>query len=269
MHDPATLLKEERHALLLQILNREGKLLASELSERLNVSEDTIRRDLREMARGQQLQRVHGGALPRNPAPPYAARIQQATEAKSAIAEAAARLVQDGQLVLMDGGSTTLQLALCLPRQLRATIITNSPPIAVALAAYSRVETILLGGRLNKQEQVTMGASTLDELRSYRADLCFLGVCSLHPEAGIGVSEAEEAKIKTRHDRALGGGRRAGDCGQARNDLALHRRAGEFPDLPSDRPRRGAIGLGSLPGAGGYGDRGKTVNRLLQQDGKL
>src|SRR5438445_11475401 len=83
MHDPATLLKEERHALLLQILNREGKLLASELSERLNVSEDTIRRDLREMARGQQLQRVHGGALPRNPAPPYAMRTRQATEAKS------------------------------------------------------------------------------------------------------------------------------------------------------------------------------------------
>src|SRR5438045_3928436 len=74
----------------------EGKLLASELSERLNVSEDTIRRDLREMARGQQLQRVHGGALPRNPAPPYATRTRQATEAKSAIAEAAARLVQDG-----------------------------------------------------------------------------------------------------------------------------------------------------------------------------
>jgi DeoR/GlpR family transcriptional regulator of sugar metabolism len=196
MHDPATLLKEERHALLLQILNREGKLLASELSERLNVSEDTIRRDLREMARGQQLQRVHGGALPRNPAPPYATRTRQATEAKSAIAEAAARLVQDGQLVLMDGGSTTLQLALSLAPQLRATIITNSPPIAVALAAHSRVETILLGGRLNKQEQVTMGPSTLDELRSYRADLCFLGVCSLHPEAGIGVPEVEEAQIK-------------------------------------------------------------------------
>jgi DeoR/GlpR family transcriptional regulator of sugar metabolism len=196
MHDPATLLKEERHALLLQILNREGKLLASELSERLNVSEDTIRRDLREMARGQQLQRVHGGALPRNPAPPYATRTRQATEAKNAIAEAAARLVQDGQLVLMDGGSTTLQLALSLAPQLRATIITNSPPIAVALAAHSRVETILLGGRLNKQEQVTMGPSTLDELRSYRADLCFLGVCSLHPEAGIGVPEVEEAQIK-------------------------------------------------------------------------
>jgi len=196
MHDPATLLKEERHALLLQILNQEGKLLASELSERLNVSEDTIRRDLREMARGQQIQRVHGGALPRYPAAPLATRTQQATEAKRAIASAAARLVQDGQLVLMDGGSTTLQMALCLPPQLRATIITNSPPIAVALAAHSHVETILLGGRLNKREQVTMGASTLDELRSYRADLCLLGVCSLHPEAGIGVPEVEEAQIK-------------------------------------------------------------------------
>lgn len=196
MHDPAALLKQERHALLLQILNREGKLLASELSERLNVSEDTIRRDLREMARGQQLHRVHGGALPTNSVPPYVVRTQQATEAKSAIAEAAARLVRDGQLVLMDGGSTTLQLALCLPPHLRATIITNSPPIAVVLAAHSSVETILLGGRLNKQEQVTMGASTLDELRSYRADLCFLGVCSLHPDAGIGAPEVEEAQIK-------------------------------------------------------------------------
>ena len=75
--------------MLMQILNREGKLVASDLSARLKVSEDTIRRDLREMACGQQLQRVHDGALPRNSAPPYAARTQQATEAKSAIAEAA------------------------------------------------------------------------------------------------------------------------------------------------------------------------------------
>jgi DeoR/GlpR family transcriptional regulator of sugar metabolism len=195
-HDQATLLKEERHALLLQILGREGKLLASELSERLHVSEDTIRRDLREMASGLQLQRVHGGALPRNPSPAYTARTRQSVDAKNAIAEAAAGLVRDGQLVLMDGGTSTLQLALCLPSQVRATIVTNSPPIAVALSAHPRIETILLGGRINKQEQVTTGASTVDELRGYRADICFLGVCSLHPEAGIGVPEVEEAQMK-------------------------------------------------------------------------
>jgi DeoR/GlpR family transcriptional regulator of sugar metabolism len=197
MQNPANLLKQERQALILETLRREGKLLASEWSERLNISEDTVRRDLRELARQHKLQRVHRGALPRSKSlPAYTARQYQAPEAKRAIAAAAAKLVHDGQLLFVDGGTTTLQLACHLPEELRATVVTNSPAVAVALAMHPAVEVILLGGRLYKPAQVTVGAAAMEELRSFHADVCFLGVCSVHPEVGLSIEDFEEAHIK-------------------------------------------------------------------------
>lgn len=196
VHNPA-LLKQERHALLIEELRREGKILAGELSARLNVSEDTIRRDLRELARDRKLLRVHGGALPRPPgAAAFQARRSQASAAKAAIGQAAAKLIQDGQLVFMDGGTTTLHTAQHLPQDLSATIVTNSPPLAIALAGHERVQVVLLGGRFSKEAQITMGAVTLTQVQSFRADLCLLGICSLHPEIGLSVPDLEEAEIK-------------------------------------------------------------------------
>ncbi|HLK64400.1 MAG TPA: DeoR/GlpR family DNA-binding transcription regulator [Bryobacteraceae bacterium] len=197
MQNQTNLMKEERQALLLATLQREGKVLASEWSERLRVSEDTIRRDLRELARQQKLQRVHGGALPRSTTvASYTERQRQAPAEKSAIGAAAAKLVAEGQLIFVDGGTTTLQLARHLPLELRATVVTNSPAAAVALANHSNVEIILLGGRFSKPAQVTIGAAAVEELRRFHADLCFLGVCSLHPEVGLSIGDFEEAQIK-------------------------------------------------------------------------
>src|SRR6185503_630711 len=128
------MLTAERRQQILEALRRDGKVLATELSAALNVSEDTIRRDLRELAEAGLLQRVHGGALPRSPASAsYIARQSQAPSAKAAIARAAVQLLRSGQVIVLDGGTTTLQIAQQLPIDLRATIITNSPPIAVAL----------------------------------------------------------------------------------------------------------------------------------------
>jgi DeoR/GlpR family transcriptional regulator of sugar metabolism len=191
------MLTVERRQHILETLRHDGKVLATELSVALHVSEDTIRRDLRELAEAGLLQRVHGGALPSSPASAsYAARQQQAPSAKAAIARAAARLLRDGQVILLDGGTTTLQVAQHLPIDLRATVITNSPPIAVALAEHPEVEVILIGGRLYKRSLVTIGAATVEALRMVRADICMLGVCSLHPEAGISVPDLEEAHVK-------------------------------------------------------------------------
>jgi DeoR/GlpR family transcriptional regulator of sugar metabolism len=197
MQHPAAWLREERHGYLLDCLRTEGKLVASEMSGRLSVSEDTIRRDLRELAKEQKLQRVHGGALPRSPAAtPYATRQKQSGTAKNAIARAAAKLIQDGQLVFMDGGTTTLHVAQHIAPELSATVVTNSPPLAVALCGHERIEVILLGGRLHKDALVTMGVTSIEELQSFRADLCLLGVCSLHPEAGLSIPDYEECHIK-------------------------------------------------------------------------
>jgi DeoR/GlpR family transcriptional regulator of sugar metabolism len=191
------MLMVERQQYILETLRREGKVIASELSEALDVSEDTIRRDLRKLAEAHMLQRVHGGALPRSPAvASYAARQTQAPSAKAQIAQAAVQLIHSGQVIILDGGTTTLQLAQHLPDQLQATIITNSPPIAVALSEHPRVEVVVIGGKLLKPSVVSIGAATVEAFRMIRADLCMLGICSLHPEEGITVPELEEAYVK-------------------------------------------------------------------------
>jgi len=187
----------ERRERILRALRRDGKVVAAELSRTLGVSEDTIRRDLRELAEAGLLKRVHGGALPLAPAsPPYAVRQTIRGAAKAQIAEAAARLARDGQLILVDGGTTTLEVARRLPADLRATVVTNSPPVAAALAEHAGLEVIVLGGRLLRDSMVTVGPATLEALRMLRADLCFLGTCSLHPEVGIGVLDLDEAHVK-------------------------------------------------------------------------
>jgi DeoR/GlpR family transcriptional regulator of sugar metabolism len=191
------MLTVERRQFILEILRRDKKVLSSELSGELKVSEDTIRRDLRELAESGLLQRVHGGALLTSPATAsYADRQKQAPKEKEAIARAAAKLVRPGQVVILDGGTTTLQVAQHLPLDLEATVVTNSPPIALALAEHDRIEVIMLGGRLYKKALVNVGATAIESLRSIRADICMLGVCSLHPEVGISVANLDEAHVK-------------------------------------------------------------------------
>lgn len=191
------MLREERHGHILDALRRHGKVVVGDLSGALAVSADTIRRDLRELADAGLVQRVHGGALPRSPAvADYVTRQALAPAAKAAIGRAAAALVRPGQVVLLDGGTTTLQVAQQLPGDLRATIVTTSPPIAVALAAHPTLEVILIGGRLSKVALVTVGGETVAALGRVRADLCLLGVCSLHPAVGLSVDDAEEAATK-------------------------------------------------------------------------
>jgi DeoR/GlpR family transcriptional regulator of sugar metabolism len=191
------MLTEERRAVILERLRTEGKVVAAELSSSLAVSPDTVRRDLQELADAGLLRRVHGGALPPAVgAAPYAARRAHAPEAKAAIARATTRLLRDGQVILLDAGTTTLEVARHLPETLRATVITNSPPIAVALADHPTVEVAVLGGTLDKDAQALIGAATIEALRSVRADVLVLGVCSLHPDVGITVVEREESYVK-------------------------------------------------------------------------
>ncbi len=191
------MLTAERRQFILEILKRDRKVLSSELSAVLKVSEDTIRRDLRELALEGLLQRVHGGALPASPATAsYTERQMQAPQEKAEIARAAAKLIRPGQVVILDGGTTTLQVVRYLPLDLAATIFTNSPPIAIALAEHPAIEVVMLGGQLYKKALVNVGAATIEALSTIRADICLLGACSLHPEIGISVQNLDEAHIK-------------------------------------------------------------------------
>lgn len=191
------MLTEERHRRILDHLRVQGRVLSSDLARELEVSPDTIRRDLRELDEAGLLRRVHGGALPRRgDTDPLPVRARRAPEAKAKVARRAAATVSDGQVVMFDGGTTTLEVARALPERLHATVVTNSLPIALELADRPRIEVLVVGGRLRDRSLVTVGAVAAEALGAIRADLLFLGVCGLHPEIGITVEDAEEREGK-------------------------------------------------------------------------
>ncbi len=191
------MLTAERHAAIVELLRQRGRVVANELSADFGVSSDTIRRDLRELDELGLVRRVHGGALPRTgDGAPFAARAGRAPEAKASIARRAAGLIDDGQVVILDGGTTTVEVARALRPDLRATIVTTSPPVAVALSAHRRVDIAVIGGTLRRDALVTVGAETVDALRMIRADVVMLGVCGLHPELGVTANDLEEAQVK-------------------------------------------------------------------------
>jgi DeoR/GlpR family transcriptional regulator of sugar metabolism len=191
------MLAAERRDLILETLRHERKVQATMLSARFGCSPDTIRRDLDRLATDGLVHRVHGGALPlAGAASPFAERREQDAPAKDAIARAAAALVADGMVVVLDGGSTCLHVAQHLPPSLRATIFVNAPPIAEALAQHTGVRVEMLGGRVNPHTMTTVGATTVAAISALRPDLCLLGPCALHPEAGITVSDPDEQQVK-------------------------------------------------------------------------
>ena len=191
------MLTVQRKQLILARLSRDGQLVAKPFSEELGISEDTVRRDLRELALEGRLQRVHGGALPASAAVgDMAVRAQVAPNDKQALGRTGAAMVKDGQLVSLDGGTTTAQLARHLPEALRATFVTHSPTVALELARHPHIEVIMLGGRLFRHSMVNVGASVVEAASRFRADLYFMGVTGVHAQAGLSTGDHEEAAVK-------------------------------------------------------------------------
>ncbi len=191
------MLTSQRKKIILEKLAQEGQVLAKQLSEMFGLSEDTVRRDLRELDAEGLLQRVHGGALPVSSAiASFAERNQLESGAKRAIAKAAAALIAPGQVVIIDGGTTSAELVRQLPANLNATIVTHSPSVAVGLVDHPTVEVILIGGRLYKHSIVSVGAAAVEAMSHIRADIYFMGVTGVHPTAGLSTGDLEEAYIK-------------------------------------------------------------------------
>jgi DeoR/GlpR family transcriptional regulator of sugar metabolism len=199
-------LKDERQRRILDLLRDEGRLIAADLPGRLRVSGHTVRRVLEELAEAGALRRVHGGAVPRSPvAATYAQRAEQSVPGKQAVARAAASLLRPGEVAILDGGTTALALAELLPR---ATVVTHSPLVAAALARGERFEVVLLGGTVDPGPMVAVGAETIRSYQRITADVCFLGIWSLHQDAGITGRYREEAEVRRvmveRADRVVG-----------------------------------------------------------------
>jgi DeoR/GlpR family transcriptional regulator of sugar metabolism len=191
------MLTTQRKKLILTRLADDGQIIAKSLAREFGTSEDTIRRDLRELAQAGKLQRVHGGALPASAAvADLQVRENVSPQEKIALGLFGARMIRDGQMVILDGGTTAIQVARHLAPSLRATIVTHSPTVAVELASHPLIEILVLGGRLFRHSMVCVGASVIDGASRLRADLYFMGVTGAHPDAGLSTGDAEEAAVK-------------------------------------------------------------------------
>ncbi|MEO5999464.1 MAG: DeoR/GlpR family DNA-binding transcription regulator [Chitinophagaceae bacterium] len=191
------MLKEERLRWILGRVEQDKKVLLYTLSEELGVSEDTVRRDIRELSDQGLLKMVRGGAVPHAPDPRhFTDRIHIANKDKQAIAHKAISLLHEGQVVIFDGGTSTLAVASILPKNLKITVVTNSFPVASMLENHENAEVLFAGGRLFKDSFVTVGFDTIRFFQNIRADICFLGICSIHLQLGITSQSYEESEVK-------------------------------------------------------------------------
>jgi DeoR/GlpR family transcriptional regulator of sugar metabolism len=191
------LLPEERQRAIRDRLASKGRVLAIDLARELHTSEDTIRRDLRELAALGICRRVYGGALPVSPASgALSERQAQFPERKAALAEEAVKLASPGQFIFLDAGSTNLAIARALPQNVGLVVAVNAPVIANALLERGGFEVLMVGGRLDAQAGAALGAQAVRDVRAMSADLCFLGACAVDPDATVHAFNFEDAAFK-------------------------------------------------------------------------
>jgi len=189
--------KEERQTNIIDILKKEKKVIDSNLSQRLEVSEDTIRRDLIELDKQGKLKRVHSGAL--RVGPPitdFTYRTNIDSDIKQEISLKALSFLKEDSVIIIDGSTTNLVLVKSLPLEFRSTIITNSPPIAIELANRPNIKVINLGGNFYKRSMINLGVETYKSLQNFRADLYVMGIYNIDIDSGTSVPTIQEAEIK-------------------------------------------------------------------------
>lgn len=190
------MLKEERQAYILHQVNLHNKVLSSHLSEQMQVSEDTIRRDLQELSQEGKITKVHGGALSNSFHVGITSKDVYSVEEKRAIALKATRLIQDGMFVLTTGGTTIIELARVLPRDLQATFITPSLPAAFEYSNHPSIEVVMIGDKLSKNSKIAVGGEAVKRIQHIKADLCILGVNAIDINEGLTDNDWGVVEIK-------------------------------------------------------------------------
>lgn len=190
---------EERHQLILQLIESQGSVRVAELCKHFAVSDMTIRRDLAELERIGLIRRVYGGAISargRSYEPPFLARSREHQAEKKRIGQAAAALVHDGDSLTLDVGTTTLEVARHLKEKHNLTIITSSLHIANILANQPGIRLVLSGGILRSGELSLIGHLAERTFREFYVDKLFLGIGGISFEAGLTEFNLEDAQVK-------------------------------------------------------------------------
>lgn len=191
------MLKEERFQQILQYLQKDNKVVLSDLSRVLKVSEDTVRRDIKELSAQKLLKEVRGGALPHAPGPvDFKERENYAIRKKQVIAKKAVGLMKKGQVIILDSGTSALAVANAIPKDLNITVVTNSFPVVELLDERKDIEVFFAGGKLHRESLITTGHDTIGFFENIRADLFFLGVCSIDIELGVTGHYYDECAVK-------------------------------------------------------------------------
>lgn len=190
------MLKKERQAYILHQVSLHNSVLSADLSHSINVSEDTIRRDLNELAENGKVIKVHGGALSKSFNSFYLRSDVYNVDSKKVIAEKAAALIQDGMFVLTGGGTTVVEMARLLPENLKATFLTGSIPAAFEYAQHPNIDVIFIGDKISKKSQIAVGGEAISKIKHIKADLCFLGINAIDTEYGITDNDWDIVQLK-------------------------------------------------------------------------
>lgn len=189
--------KDKRHAIILREVDLHNKVLSVNLSEQLDVSDDTIRRDIKELEAEGKLIKIHGGAVGKSFVTPFNVdNVVYAASAKAIIARKTLSLIKNSMVILTEGGTTMLELAKVIPSNLKATFITISPQVAITLAQHDSLDVISIGGKLTKNANLLVGASVVNQLSAIKADLCILGANAFSAEEGLTDLDWEVVQVK-------------------------------------------------------------------------
>jgi DeoR/GlpR family transcriptional regulator of sugar metabolism len=191
------MLKEERLRTILNEVELHNRILLTDIAETLDVSIDTVRRDVKELDADQKLRKVHGGAIALGFITSSTRNINiYALDEKTKIAKKALSLIKSGGVIFIDGGTTCMELARLIPLDLEVTCFTLSLPVAMVLSSKPKVKVIFIGGEISKESQISVGANAIHNLAEIMVDFSFIGTGYVDANFGLTEFDWEIVQLK-------------------------------------------------------------------------
>lgn len=190
------MLKEERHQKILNEVSLRNRVLLNDIADHLDVSVDTVRRDVKELDKKQLLKKVHGGAISLGFTANRSSTEVYDIDEKQLIARKAIELIQSGSAIFIDGGTTCMELAKAIPNNKKITCFTLSLPIAAELIHKEGVDLIFIGGKISKVSHMSISAGAINELSQIRFDQSFIGTGYIDATHGLSEFDWEVVQIK-------------------------------------------------------------------------